>query len=77
MRRLIWGFAGRTYHIVGNLIHWLIYSWTGANRQNITYHEDVLINGEKAFCESQYLYVLRQIFKITLTFIETLGYLSI
>ena len=23
MRRLIWGFAGRTYHIVGNLIHWL------------------------------------------------------
>ena len=25
MRRLIWGFAGRTYHIVGNLMHWLIY----------------------------------------------------
>ena len=24
MRRLIWGFAGRTYHIVGNLMHWLI-----------------------------------------------------
>ena len=23
MRRLIWGFAGRTYHIVGNLMHWL------------------------------------------------------
>ena len=22
MRRLIWGFAGRTYHIVGNLMHW-------------------------------------------------------
>ena len=21
--RLIWGFAGRTYHIVGNLMHWL------------------------------------------------------
>ena len=20
-----WGFAGRTYHIVGNLMHWLIY----------------------------------------------------
>ena len=24
MRRLIWGFAGRTYHIVGNLMHRLI-----------------------------------------------------
>ena len=24
MRRLILGFAGRTYHIVGNLMHWLI-----------------------------------------------------
>ena len=23
MRRLIWGFAGRAYHIVGNLMHWL------------------------------------------------------
>ena len=23
MSRLIWGFAGRTYHIVGNLMHWL------------------------------------------------------
>ena len=23
MRRLIWGFAGRKYHIVGNLMHWL------------------------------------------------------
>ena len=23
MRKLIWGFAGRTYHIVGNLMHWL------------------------------------------------------
>ena len=26
MRRLIWGFAGRTYHIVGNLLSWLNYS---------------------------------------------------
>ena len=25
MRRLIWGFAGRTYHIVVNLMHWLNY----------------------------------------------------
>ena len=25
MRRLIWGSARRTYHIVGNLMHWLIY----------------------------------------------------
>ena len=24
MRRLIWAFAGRTYHIVGNLMHWPI-----------------------------------------------------
>ena len=24
MRSLIWGFAGRTNHIVGNLMHWLI-----------------------------------------------------
>ena len=25
MRRLVWGFAGRTYQIVGNLMHWLKY----------------------------------------------------
>ena len=25
MRWLIWGLAGRTYHIVGNLMSWLIY----------------------------------------------------
>ena len=25
MRRLIWGFAGRTNHIAGNLMHWLKY----------------------------------------------------
>ena len=25
MRRLIWGFAGRTYHIVGDPMTWLIY----------------------------------------------------
>ena len=31
---------------------------TGADHQNITDHEDVLINGKKAFCERQYLYVL-------------------
>ena len=24
MRRLVWAFAGRTYHIVGNLMSWLI-----------------------------------------------------
>ena len=24
MRRLIWAFAGRTYHVVGNLLHWLM-----------------------------------------------------
>ena len=27
MRRLIWGFAGRTNHIVGNLMYWLIISF--------------------------------------------------
>ena len=25
MHRLIWGFAGHTYHFVGNLMHWLSY----------------------------------------------------
>ena len=25
MRSLIWGFAGRAYHIVGNPMHWLHY----------------------------------------------------
>ena len=25
MRRLVWAFAGRTYHIVGNLMPWLNY----------------------------------------------------
>ena len=28
MRRLIWGFAGHTYHVVWNLMHWLIYEPT-------------------------------------------------
>ena len=28
MCRLIGGFAGRTYHIVGNLMHWLNYLFT-------------------------------------------------
>ena len=28
MRRLIWGFAGHTYHIDGNLMLWLISVWT-------------------------------------------------
>ena len=28
MRRMIWGFAGGTYHIVGNLMHWLNYCLT-------------------------------------------------
>ena len=27
LRRLIWGFAGRTYHIVGNLMSWLNLWW--------------------------------------------------
>ena len=27
MRRLNWGFSGRTYHIVGNIMHWLILLW--------------------------------------------------
>ena len=35
MRRLVWGFAGRTYHIVGNLVHWLI--WT------------ILVEGDRQF----------------------------
>ena len=36
MRRLIWGFAGRTYHIVGNLMHWLNFTnfsaWYGIKK---------------------------------------------
>ena len=35
MRRLIWGFAGRTYHIVGNLMHWPNYKYFFRNRQLI------------------------------------------
>ena len=43
MRRLIWGFAGRTYHIVGNLMHWLIcyYKWAGVKpKEQIGHIED-------------------------------------
>ena len=29
MRRLILGFVGRTYHIVGNLMHWFNYIGIG------------------------------------------------
>ena len=29
MRRLVWAFDGRTYHIVGNLMSWLIYVFQG------------------------------------------------
>ena len=39
MRRLVLGFAGRKYHIVGNLMHWLkcylVYNL--AAKVNITY----------------------------------------
>ena len=42
---------------------------TGPDGQNIFGHADVLIN-DKYFCERQYLCVLRQQIKITLTFIE-------
>ena len=45
MRRLIWGFAGRTYHIVGNLMSWLIcnsillYPWTvSSSTERLGYH---------------------------------------
>ena len=37
MRRLIWGIAGRTYHIVGNLMRWLIYA-----TYNLSYHTPTL-----------------------------------
>ena len=37
MRRLIWGFAGRTYHIVGNLMSRLKYiCWPGRVAQSVT-----------------------------------------
>ena len=35
-------------------------SRTGPNGQNIPDQGDLLINEEKAFCERQYIYVLRQ-----------------
>ena len=57
MRRLIWGFAGRTYHIVGNLMLRLIYLffvwicqqpcmltdliWFGASISETLFHWDV------------------------------------
>ena len=31
MRRLIWGFAGRTYHIVENVMLWLIFIYLFIN----------------------------------------------
>ena len=38
MCRLIWGFAGCTYHIVGNLMHWLIYiSEKDGSFEHLTY----------------------------------------
>ena len=39
MRRLIWGFADRTYHIVGNLMHWLLeISCTGCWKSHALAH---------------------------------------
>ena len=35
MRRLVRGFAGRTYHIVGNLMHWLILLLFQGNRSGL------------------------------------------
>ena len=46
---------------------------TGPDGQNIFGYTDVLIND--FFCERQYLYVLRQQIKMTLTFLKILGYL--
>ena len=37
MRRLIWGFAGRIYHIVGNLAHWLKWYILATMQDNLTF----------------------------------------
>ena len=34
MRRLVRGFDGRTYHIVGNLMHWLIFNPFSTTQDN-------------------------------------------
>ena len=44
MRRLIWGFAGCTYHIVWNLMHWLIFLFCG-NCINIYTNPEILVSG--------------------------------
>ena len=39
MRRLVWAFARRTYHIVGNLMLRLIYVWLKSLKYGYAYHK--------------------------------------
>ena len=60
MRRLIWGFAGRTYHIVGNLMHWLI-SWYddiqvwAFQLVNMMWYASEIIDIDQGISQGQYL----------------------
>ena len=42
MRRLIWGFAGRTYHITGNLMSRLMYV-VGTQKNSLVEHPKQMI----------------------------------
>ena len=44
MRRLVRGFAGRTYHIVGNLMHWLKYVYVSVCVGGGGGHVRILLN---------------------------------
>ena len=43
MRRLVWGFAGRTYHIVVNLMHWLITYRSDNNKYIVIWTLNILM----------------------------------
>ena len=49
MRRLIWGFAGRTYDIVGNLMHWLIF-WEAVTAVRFCWPMSTLIHTDPSYC---------------------------
>ena len=49
MRRLIRGFAGRTYHIVGNLMHWLIFE-IASGSLSVSIFEPRYENSNKVVC---------------------------
>ena len=61
MRRLIWGFAGRTYQIVANLLHWLICLVHNKFGQRLEFHYYFFMSVHFSWASSAGLHFLAQV----------------